>query len=339
MGLTRELAASWGRQGIRVNAIAPGFFHSRLADAAIPLAEPGIKQFSPIGARGRAGRAQGRRGLPGLGRVQLHHRRDDHRRRRRDHATRGSQPSFVHYEVSDRVAVLTIDNPPVNAPGPRRVGGDRRSVARASADAGVDAIVLIGAGATFIAGADINVFKTLKTPRDSLDRSAGTHALLVRSRTRPSRSSPRSTATRSAAGSRWRWPATTAWPRRTRRSGSPRCCLGIIPGAGGTQRLPRLAGAALALEMCTDGKPVRAAKAHAAGHRRSRSSTATCCRARSRFAKAQAAAGRAPQDARDRVRRGGQRRGAWPRARRRARRSSAKDARRPARSSTRSRPR
>ena len=43
MGLTRELAASWGRQNIRVNAIAPGFFHSRLADRRMPLAEPAIK--------------------------------------------------------------------------------------------------------------------------------------------------------------------------------------------------------------------------------------------------------------------------------------------------------
>ena len=48
LGLTRELAASWGRQGIRVNAIAPGFFHSRLADPALPLAEPVIKRISPI---------------------------------------------------------------------------------------------------------------------------------------------------------------------------------------------------------------------------------------------------------------------------------------------------
>jgi len=59
MGLTRELAASWGRQGIRVNAIAPGFFHSRLADAAIPLAEPGIKAFSPIPRVGAAGELKG----------------------------------------------------------------------------------------------------------------------------------------------------------------------------------------------------------------------------------------------------------------------------------------
>src|SRR5438128_9079764 len=59
MGLTRELAASWGRQGIRVNAIAPGFFHSRMADPAIPLAEPAIAAFSPIPRVGAAGELKG----------------------------------------------------------------------------------------------------------------------------------------------------------------------------------------------------------------------------------------------------------------------------------------
>jgi NAD(P)-dependent dehydrogenase (short-subunit alcohol dehydrogenase family) len=59
MGLTRELATSWGRQGIRVNAIAPGFFHSRLADPAIRLAEPGMKAFSPIPRVGLAGELKG----------------------------------------------------------------------------------------------------------------------------------------------------------------------------------------------------------------------------------------------------------------------------------------
>src|SRR5215218_5185337 len=58
-GLTRELAATWGRSGIRVNAIAPGFFHSRLADAAIVHAEPQIKATSPINRVGDAGELKG----------------------------------------------------------------------------------------------------------------------------------------------------------------------------------------------------------------------------------------------------------------------------------------
>ncbi|HKS26937.1 MAG TPA: glucose 1-dehydrogenase [Pyrinomonadaceae bacterium] len=58
-GLTRELAASWGRQGIRVNAIAPGFFHSRLADAVIEYAEPVIKARNPIPRVGAAGELKG----------------------------------------------------------------------------------------------------------------------------------------------------------------------------------------------------------------------------------------------------------------------------------------
>jgi gluconate 5-dehydrogenase len=59
MGLTRELAASWGRQGIRVNAIAPGFFHSRLADPVIHQAEPSIQATCPIPRVGAAGELKG----------------------------------------------------------------------------------------------------------------------------------------------------------------------------------------------------------------------------------------------------------------------------------------
>lgn len=59
MGLTRELAASWGRQGIRVNAIAPGFFHSRLADPAIATVEPQIQALSPIPRVGAPGEIKG----------------------------------------------------------------------------------------------------------------------------------------------------------------------------------------------------------------------------------------------------------------------------------------
>jgi NAD(P)-dependent dehydrogenase (short-subunit alcohol dehydrogenase family) len=59
MGLTRELAASWGRHNIRVNAIAPGFFHSRLADPVLPLVEAAIKASSPIPRIGAEGELKG----------------------------------------------------------------------------------------------------------------------------------------------------------------------------------------------------------------------------------------------------------------------------------------
>ena len=59
VGLTRELAASWGRKGIRVNAIAPGFFHSRLADAVIDLYERSIQENNVIPRVGSEGELKG----------------------------------------------------------------------------------------------------------------------------------------------------------------------------------------------------------------------------------------------------------------------------------------
>lgn len=59
LGLTRELAASWGRHNIRVNAIAPGFFHSRLADPVLPLVEPVISNSAPIPRIGAEGELKG----------------------------------------------------------------------------------------------------------------------------------------------------------------------------------------------------------------------------------------------------------------------------------------
>ena len=57
--LPSVLAASWGRQGIRVNAIAPGFFHSRMADASIAMVENGIRAATPIGRVGQPGELKG----------------------------------------------------------------------------------------------------------------------------------------------------------------------------------------------------------------------------------------------------------------------------------------
>src|SRR5688572_32707680 len=87
---------------------------------------------------------------------------------------------LVHYQVRDRVAVLTVDNPPVNAMGPGVLEAIEEQVARANNDPDADAIVLIGAGSTFVAGADIKIFGTLKTREQSLARSEATHARLKR---------------------------------------------------------------------------------------------------------------------------------------------------------------
>jgi 3-hydroxyacyl-CoA dehydrogenase len=174
-------------------------------------------------------------------------------------------PDLIHYAVKDRVAVLTVDNPPVNALGPGVLEGIEAAVARGCADSGVDAIVLIGAGSTFIAGADIKIFATLKTRAQSLARSEGTHARLLRieDATKTLVAAIHGTALGGglevAMSCHYRVMAADA------RVGQPEVLLGIIPGAGGTQRLPRLCGAEMAIEMCTAGKPVPAAKALAAG--------------------------------------------------------------------------
>jgi 3-hydroxyacyl-CoA dehydrogenase len=172
---------------------------------------------------------------------------------------------LIHYAVRDRVAVLTIDNPPVNAMGPGVLEGIEENVARANHDPDVIAIVLIGAGATFIAGADIKIFGTLKTREQSLARSEATHARLKRieDSQKPLVAAIHGNALGGglevAMSCHYRIIAPDA------KVGQPEVLLGIIPGAGGTQRLPRLCGAELAIEMCTAGKPVNARRAADAG--------------------------------------------------------------------------
>jgi len=189
---------------------------------------------------------------------------------------------LIRYEVKDRVAVITIDNPPVNALSPAVWEGIDEAVQRAVADPAADAIVLIGAGTTFIAGADIKVFDTLKTKADSFTRSAGTHALLRRME---DAAKPLVAAIHgNALGGGLEVAQACHFRVATKdaRVGQPEVLLGIIPGAGGTQRLPRLAGVKTALEMCADGKPVAAPKARTAGSSIG-SSTPTCSPARSRL--------------------------------------------------------
>jgi len=172
---------------------------------------------------------------------------------------------LIRYEVRDRVAIVTIDNPPVNALGAGVPEGISEAVERAGQDSETDAIVLIGAGTTFIAGADINIFKELKTREQSIERSQAVHARLKQLE---DVGKPLVAAIHGHAlggGLEFAMACHFRVAVATARVGQPEVLLGIIPGAGGTQRLPRLCGPALALEMCTDGKPVTAARATEAG--------------------------------------------------------------------------
>jgi len=173
--------------------------------------------------------------------------------------------SPVRYDVVDQVAVLTIDNPPVNALGPAVWEALDEAVRRAAHDPTARAVVLVGAGSTFVAGADIRVFETLATREQSLERSAKTHAMLARFENCPKPLVAAIHGNALGGGNEVAMACHYRVAVADAKIGQPEVLLGIIPGAGGTQRLPRLAGLPLALEMCTGGKPISAATALAHG--------------------------------------------------------------------------
>jgi 3-hydroxyacyl-CoA dehydrogenase len=174
-------------------------------------------------------------------------------------------PALVHAELSDGVAVLTIDNPPVNALNAAVWDAIDKAVAGAAADPAACAIVVIGGASTFVAGADIHSFKALATRAQALDRVTASHALLRRIEdvAKPVVAAIHGNAL--GGGLELAMACHYRVATRDASVGQPEVLLGIIPGAGGTQRLPRLASAALAIEMCTDGKSLRAPRAREAG--------------------------------------------------------------------------
>ncbi len=157
------------------------------------------------------------------------------------------------------IAVIKVNNPPVNALSPGVPEGILACLETAQNDAAVRAIVLVGGGKTFIAGADIKEF--VKMTSGKRDRNVGLYPLMSALEDCPK---PVVCAIHGAAlggglevamACHYRVAATSA------QVGQPEVKLGLIPGAGGTQRLPRLAGAAKAVEMCTLGSTVKALEA------------------------------------------------------------------------------
>jgi 3-hydroxyacyl-CoA dehydrogenase len=164
--------------------------------------------------------------------------------------------NLVQFTKSANIAVLTINNPPVNALSPGVPEGLSESIDTLNNDPSLVAAVLIGGGTTFISGADIKEFG--KMTSGSKPRGAGLLPLLLK--IEDSRK-PVVVAIHGQALGGGLEVAMAGHYRvavRSAKVGQPEVKLGIIPGAAGTQRLPRLAGVAKALEMCVDGNPVSA---------------------------------------------------------------------------------
>ena len=164
-----------------------------------------------------------------------------------------SEPEVVHYEVEDGVAVITVDYPPVNALGPGVREGIVAALDKAEADPTVKASVILGAGRSFIAGADIRGFgkgrpPPARRPQDVLDQAkkpvvAAIHGFALGGGLEIALACHHRIAVPGA------------------KVGLPEVLIGILPGGGGTQRLPRLIGPKAALEMIVSGRHVPAPEA------------------------------------------------------------------------------
>jgi 3-hydroxyacyl-CoA dehydrogenase len=161
------------------------------------------------------------------------------------------------------VGIITINNPPVNALSPGVPEGIAAGLETFQKDPAIRGIVLIGGGRTFCAGADIKEF--IKITSGKTDRGPGLHPLLdaLDRCTKPVVCAIHGTAfgggLELAMAGHYRVAVPSA------QVGQPEVKLGIIPGAAGTQRLPRLAGMAKAAEMCAGGEPIKAPEAAACG--------------------------------------------------------------------------
>src|SRR5215472_9394735 len=170
---------------------------------------------------------------------------------------------LVQFSVSDGIAVITINNPPVNALSPGVPEGIVEAIRQVESDKNVKAAVLIGGGRTFVAGADIKEFGKITSGKSRGGLELPTLLLQIEDCTKPVVMAVHGTAfgggLELAMSGHYRVAAPSA------QVGQPEVKLGLIPGAAGTQRLPRLAGVAKALEMCAGGAPVSAEDALKSG--------------------------------------------------------------------------
>ncbi|WP_239987420.1 3-hydroxyacyl-CoA dehydrogenase NAD-binding domain-containing protein [Sphingosinithalassobacter portus] len=162
------------------------------------------------------------------------------------------------YSVRDGIAVLAINSPPVNALGfPVRKALDE-GIRRAVADSAASALVIRCDGRTFFAGADIAEFGgELKLP------GLNDIFAVIEGSPKPVIAAIHGTAL--GGGCELALACHYRCALRSAKLGLPEVSLGLLPGAGGTQRTPRIAGVAMALDLIVGGRPISAAKAETAG--------------------------------------------------------------------------
>jgi 3-hydroxyacyl-CoA dehydrogenase len=169
---------------------------------------------------------------------------------------------LVRFSKENDVAVITIDNPPVNALGPGVPEAIAGFIEQLENDASLRAAVVIGAGRTFVAGADIREFAKY---RSGEKKRPGTLPLLLKIENcaKPVVMAIHGNALGGGLELAMSGHYRVAVPGA--KVGQPEVKLGIIPGAAGTQRLPRLAGVAKAIQMCVEGGPISAKEAMECG--------------------------------------------------------------------------
>jgi 3-hydroxyacyl-CoA dehydrogenase len=171
--------------------------------------------------------------------------------------------NLVQVTKNNDIAIITINNPPVNALSPGVPEGICEAIETIDKDDSIKAAVLIGAGRTFVAGADIKEFGKMTSGKGR--RGAGMLPMLLQIENcrKPIVMAIHGTAfgggLELAMAGHYRVAVASA------QVGQPEVKLGLIPGAGGTQRLPRLAGVAAAVGMCAEGNPISAEQARKFG--------------------------------------------------------------------------
>ena len=158
----------------------------------------------------------------------------------------------AHYQVQGDIALITLDNPPVNGLGHATRVGIADGMAKALADAAVQAIIITGAGKAFSGGADIREFGSSKA---MMEPNLNSVILLLEKSTKPVIAAIHTVAMGGglelALGCHYRIAAPGA------SIALPEVKLGLLPGAGGTQRLPRVLGVEAGLNMVVSGEAIK----------------------------------------------------------------------------------